>query len=75
LSFTGKLIAYKLRWIGNILTGDVLKEYLGILGSYFLGFFVLPGLIQVSFGRVIPLQDKNISCKYELSQKRLEKGI
>ena len=44
-------IAYNLRRIGNILTGNVLKEYLRILVSAFLVFFDLAGAILIQFAR------------------------
>ena len=44
-------IAYNLRRIGNILTMDVLKEYLRILTSSILGIFDLSGLLLKIFGK------------------------
>jgi transposase len=42
-------IAYNLRRIGNILTMDVLKEYLKVLASLFLAVFGLNRTISVTF--------------------------
>jgi hypothetical protein len=47
-------IAYNLRRIGNILTMEVLKEYLRILVSSIPGILDLYGLFIVSFGRLFP---------------------
>jgi hypothetical protein len=44
------LIAYNLRRIGNILTMNVLKEYLRILVSHFLSKLHLSGLKKQPFG-------------------------
>jgi hypothetical protein len=43
------LIAYNLRRIGNIMTRDGLKEYLGILVSVFLAIFDLTRAILMHF--------------------------
>jgi len=43
-------IAYNLRRIGNILTMNLLKEYLGILVSVFLAIFDLTGAVLKHFG-------------------------
>jgi transposase len=66
-------IAYNLRRIGNILTREVLREYLGILASSFLGIFDLTGLIPVSFYRVIPLKNK-FPLQILVVSKALRKG-
>jgi transposase len=47
-------IAYNLRRIGNILTREVLKEYLRVLALSFFGIFDLCGLYIMSFGRLFP---------------------
>ncbi len=56
-------IAYDLRRIGNILTLEVLQEYLRILVLSILGIFDLCGLFIMSFGKLFPaaykLPDKN----------------
>jgi len=44
-------IVYNLRRIGNILTLNVLKEYLRILVSSFLGFFDLTGAVLMHLAR------------------------
>ena len=49
------LIAYNLRRIGNILTGDLLKEYLRILVSLFLTFFLHPRGILMQYNRPVLL--------------------
>ncbi len=55
--------AYNLRRIGNILTWNVLKEYLRVHVSSIFGIFDLCRLFTMSFGRLFPaaykLQDKN----------------
>jgi len=43
-------IAYNLRRIGNILTLNVLKEYLRMLVSVFLAIFDLTGVVLRHFG-------------------------
>jgi len=56
-------IAYNLRRIGNILSGEVLKEYLRMLVLSIFGIFDLCGLYKMSFGRlflaIYNLPDKN----------------
>jgi len=56
-------IAYNLRRIGNILSGEVLKEYLRILVLLIFGIFDLRGLYVMSFNRlflaIYNLPDKN----------------
>ena len=47
-------IAYNLRRIGNILSGEVLKEYVRMLVLSIFGIFALCGLYIMSFGRLIP---------------------
>jgi transposase len=59
------LIAYNLRRIGNILTMNVLKEYLGILSSMFFGML---GLTEAIFSCYAPF----IDLKTLLLQKRSE---
>jgi hypothetical protein len=51
-------IAYNLRRIGNILTREVLKEYLRILVSSILGIFDLCGLFIMRFVRLLPAEYK-----------------
>jgi transposase len=51
-------IAYNLRRIGNILTREVLKEYLRILVSSILGIFDLCGLLIMRFVRLLPAEYK-----------------
>jgi hypothetical protein len=51
-------IAYNLRRIGNILTREVLKEYLRILFSSILAICDLSELIPMSFGKLVPVDDK-----------------
>jgi transposase len=51
-------IAYNLRRIGNILTMEVLKEYLRILVSSIPVIFDLCGVFIMSFGRLIPAKYK-----------------
>jgi transposase len=51
-------IAYNLRRIGNILTRQVLKEYLRILSSSILRIFDLSGLIIMSSGKLFPAEYK-----------------
>jgi len=59
-------IAYNLRSIVNILTLDVLKEYLRIPVLSIFGIFDLCGLYRMSFERLFPavykLPDKNSWC-------------
>jgi transposase len=56
-------IAYNLRRIGNILSGEVLKEYLRMLVLSIFGISDLCGLYIMSFNRLFPatynLPDKN----------------
>ena len=67
-------IAYNLRRIGNILTMEVLKEYLGMLVSLFLTAFGLPErilkLIEVSNLTRLKLSRKNLLCS-EIPYKAL----
>ena len=55
-------IAYNLRRIGNILTPEVLKEYLRMFVSLFPARFDLSGVIFVMFKRFKPAVAK-LTCK------------
>ncbi|MGB8490572.1 MAG: transposase [Bacteroidales bacterium] len=59
-------IAYNLRRIGNILTREVLKEYLRILVSSIPGIFDLCGLFIMSFGRLFPAKYKSVENSHWL---------
>ena len=61
-------IAYNLRRIGNILTIDVLKEYLRMLASLFLAIFdLIRSISEVCDGIVVP--GIQISFRNRLSLK------
>jgi hypothetical protein len=51
-------ISYNLRRIGNILTREVLEEYLRILVSSIPGIFDLCGHCIMSFGRLLRTEYK-----------------
>jgi hypothetical protein len=51
-------IAYNLQRIGNILTREVLKEYLRVLVSSIPGIFDLCGHYIMSFGRLFRTEYK-----------------
>ena len=66
-------IAYNLRRLGNILTREVLKEYLRILASSISIIFDLSWLFPMSFNELIPVASKlsvaNICCFREAWKK------
>jgi hypothetical protein len=62
------IIAYNLRRIGNILTSEVLKEYLRLLVSVFLTFFNLLRGILMQYTRAV-FMEIELLCKNQVVLK------
>ena len=59
-------IAYNLRRIGNILTGDLLKEYLRMFVSLFLTFYDLLRGIMMQYQRSFFMEQVSVSINLAL---------
>jgi hypothetical protein len=60
-------IAYNLRRIGNILTGDLLKEYLRILASLLLTYYYPLRSILMQYKRSVLLEQPIREVKIDLA--------